>query len=117
MFSHKETNKCSPIGRECIEKNFAETFGCNVTCKGIYADVQWTDESMEEDVSREVLKKNKAKRMMNMGKMKMLRLISNYKAFKKNVVRQFSFSSTTSTSSFGKVLCIIVYNKKYFDFR
>ena len=33
---------CNPKGRDCIEKNFDQTFECNVTCEGIYADVEWT---------------------------------------------------------------------------
>ena len=30
---------CDPKGRDCIEKNSAETFNCSTTCVGIYADV------------------------------------------------------------------------------
>ena len=36
--------KCSPEGRDCIERNFHSTFNCSVTCEGVYADVQWKDE-------------------------------------------------------------------------
>ena len=31
--------RCDPKGRDCIEKNSAETFNCSTTCVGIYADV------------------------------------------------------------------------------
>ena len=40
--------KCNPKGRECIEKNFGRTFNCNTTCEGIYADVQWIGNALEE---------------------------------------------------------------------
>ena len=43
--------KCSPEGRDCIERNFHLTFNCSVTCEGVYADVQWKDEPiMKEEV-------------------------------------------------------------------
>ena len=44
---------CNPEGRSCIEKNFAETFDCNMTCEGVFADVQWVDEQMEEPEEQE----------------------------------------------------------------
>ena len=31
---------CNPKGRDCIEKNSAETFDCSTNCVGIYVDVQ-----------------------------------------------------------------------------
>ena len=40
----QERDVCSPQGRECIEKNSNETFGCNVACVGIHADVQRVEE-------------------------------------------------------------------------
>ena len=40
---------CRPLGRDCIERNSFSSFNCSVRCEGIYADVQWVDEPMEED--------------------------------------------------------------------
>ena len=39
---------CNPKGRDCIEKNSAETFNCSTTCVGIYADVRWAGNTIEE---------------------------------------------------------------------
>ena len=41
---------CSPKGRDCIERNSAQSFNCSTTCEGIYADVQWVGKKIEEDV-------------------------------------------------------------------
>ena len=96
---------CGPMGRDCIEKNFAETFGCNVTCTGIYADIQWTDEPlMEEDtfVRHKVSKGKRAIQRKDMVRIKMLRLISEYKAFKRDIVKHFRFDASSDTSFFGR---------------
>ena len=42
--------KCNSRGRDCIEINSALTFNCSVTCEGVYSDVQWVDEPMEEEM-------------------------------------------------------------------
>ena len=42
--------KCSPKGRDCIEGNSTRTFNCSTTCVGIYADVQWEDKLIEEEL-------------------------------------------------------------------
>ena len=41
---------CSPLGRECIEKKFTQTFNCSIACEGIYADVNWVKEMADEDI-------------------------------------------------------------------
>ena len=40
---------CDPKGRDCIESNSTESFNCSMTCEGIYADVQWVGNKIEED--------------------------------------------------------------------
>ena len=44
---------CDAKGRDCIEKNSAETFNCSTTCSGIYADVQWVGSDIEEEIREE----------------------------------------------------------------
>ena len=44
---------CNPEGRDCIERNSAETFNCSTTCSGIYADVQWVGSDIEEEIKDE----------------------------------------------------------------
>ena len=77
---------CGPEGRQCIQKNSANTFNCSTTCQGIYADVtQWDDiYTMEtvEDVMQPI--------------------IAEYKTFKKNNVRHFKFDSSANTTVFGR---------------
>ena len=38
------------MGRDCIERNSIESFNFSVSCKGIYADVQWVGEHMNKEV-------------------------------------------------------------------
>ena len=43
---------CDPKGRDCIEKNSAETFNCSTTCVGINADV-WAEKTIGEEIDDE----------------------------------------------------------------
>ena len=49
---------CDPQGRDCIEKNSAETFNCSTTCVGINADV-WAEKTIEEEIDNEDKDKDK----------------------------------------------------------
>ena len=44
---------CDPKGRDCIERISSETFHCNTTCAGIYADVEWVKKDIEVEISEE----------------------------------------------------------------
>ena len=44
---------CDSKGRDCIEKNSLESFNCNTTCVGIYADVQFVQKSMKDELKVE----------------------------------------------------------------
>ena len=48
----QDMKKCGPKGRDCIEKNSAETFNCSMTCKGMYADINWKDGEMKDEKDR-----------------------------------------------------------------
>ena len=119
--------KCNPRGRSCIERNFARTFDCNMTCEGVFADVQWVNEQMEESeeeeevevkfknideeefyakLMNEVDKKVQgilkgSKRGKELDKDKFLKMISEYKRFKINAVKQLRFNSAANSSKFG----------------
>ena len=119
---------CNPEGRSCIEKNFAGTFDCNMTCEGVFADVQWVDEQMEEAEEHdqvEVKFKNideeefaklvneVEKRMQRMkgtsdkkgeelDKVKFQKMISEYEKFKMNSVKHLRFNSVANSAKFGQ---------------
>ena len=40
---------CGLKGRDCIEKNSAQTYNCSTTCVGIYSDVEWRKMLLEEE--------------------------------------------------------------------
>ena len=44
---------CGPKGRDCIERNSSLSFNCSVSCEGVYADVQWAKEPIEEEEEEE----------------------------------------------------------------
>ena len=68
-----------------------------MTCEGIYADVQWGNERMEELGNIETGIKGQM-----MDKTNFVKLISEYKQFKTNYVKHFRFNSAASTSMFGE---------------
>ena len=78
---------CGPKGRDCIEENSAQTFDCSFACEGMYAGVNWKDGEMKNEMDKE----------------KYDELFFEYVNFKKNSVKHFEFSSTSSPSNmFGK---------------
>ena len=90
----QDLGKCSPAERDCIERNSAETFNCSVNCEGFYADVQWA----EKRTADECLTGNREEEM---DKMKYSDLLSEYKDFKRSIVRHYRFNGTNKTT-YGK---------------
>ena len=79
------------------------TFNCNVTCEGIYADIQWMKESMDEMREGEQGNKQmKSKSGKVKDEMKLAKLIFEYKNFKKNFAHHFRFNSAAGTTYFGE---------------
>ena len=79
---------CTPEGRECVEEKAAESFNCSIACEGIFADAQWIREATDENIE-------------GMDKNNLMRLIKEYKVFKKNV-RHFQFDSNLTVSTYGE---------------
>ena len=52
-YSPQDMATCDPKGRDRIERISSETFHCNTTCAGIYADVEWVKKDIEEEKSEE----------------------------------------------------------------
>ena len=44
----QDVQRCNAKGKDCIEKNSAQTFNCSTTCVGIYAEVQWIGKTINE---------------------------------------------------------------------
>ena len=87
--------KCGPKERGCIEKNFTHTFNCNMTCEGIYADVQRLE-------NNELTNSDNTKIGEEVDKMKFQKLIAEYKNFKRNNVQHFRFDSESNQTAFGQ---------------
>ena len=85
----QDLKKCSPTGRDCIERNSAETFNCSVNCEGFYADVHavegHTGEKDEE-----------------MDKKKYLTLLSEYNHFKRSIVQHYRFTIGVAETNYGE---------------
>ena len=55
---------CDPIGRDCIERNSANSFNCSTTCEGVYAYIKLNpieDEMKGEEVEDVVETESKGK--------------------------------------------------------
>ena len=71
--------KCSPKGRDCIEKNSSLNFNCSLTCQGLYLDVQWMDTGLEF--------------VSALDKEKLDMMVKEYEEFKKMNVKHYRFKS------------------------
>ena len=122
----QDMKNCSPEGRDCIENKSNSTFNCSVACAGIYADVQWAENIVEEEepgedevekefsgmyvnkptrlvyknLKRQIEKIKGIQKGNELDRQKFKKLMSEYKQFKKNQVKQFRFDSAASW--FGK---------------
>ena len=88
--------KCGPEGRNCIEKNSAETFNCSMTCEGMYVDIGW----------KSGIPNGKIPLPNGKDRKKYAELRSEYQNFKKENVKHFRFSSEASRSMFGEQILI-----------
>ena len=90
----QDLKRCSPTGRDCIERNSAETFNCSFNCEGFYADVQWAEERTTDEG-------RSGNRDEEMDKKMYLALLSEYKHFKRSIVQHYRFNGTNKTN-YGK---------------
>ena len=89
---------CSQEGRDCIEMNANQNFNCSISCEGIYADVQWTEEALNTNKEDE---EDATNGQSLSGKDNLRRLIKEYKELKKNV-RHIRFDNAANRSNYGE---------------
>ena len=77
-----------------------------MTCEGIYADIALS----QGEGPKEILKE---KYPDGLGNMDLLRLISEYKAFRRTHAQHFRFNSSAKSSLFGELDCFDQYILKY----
>ena len=53
MLISQDMDVCGAKGRDCIEMNSTKDFKCSTTCEGIYADDQWAEKKIEEEIEDE----------------------------------------------------------------
>ena len=121
---------CDPKGRDCIERNFEKSFNCSTTCEGIYANVWWVANNIDEDtvesenagetntnkeINDELQRRigaleRRLGKMENVGgergeemdKEKYKKLILEYQNFKAKYVRHFRFNSDAVQRAYSK---------------
>ena len=110
---------CGLKGRDCIEKNSAQTYNCSTTCVGIYSDVEWRKMLLEEEtvatetenaiqgvneLQAEVnkLKSNGQGKEEEVDKAKFKMMIAEYRKFKAKNVKHFRLNVRANSSSFGE---------------
>ena len=87
MDFEQDMKKCTPEGRDCINKRSTESFNCSPTCEGVYADVQCTEEREPEERKT----------------VKITKLINQYEKYKKQKVQHFVFDASAASTAFGKL--------------
>ena len=119
-FSPQDLERCDPKGTDCIEKNFAETFVCNTTCVGIYADVQWMGKDIEEEREEKV---DATKQTDMKGKIhddvldKLLLLEEEMKLLKREIKNDFTKAIKSATGQEGEELDRKKYKKLISEYR
>ena len=75
-----------------------------MACEGVYADVQWAEESLTNEIERP--SRGRAQKAENkeqeLDKEKFLWLMNMYKEFKLDYIRHFRFNSSASVVPFGE---------------
>ena len=94
----QDLKKCSPTGRDCIERNSARTFNCSFNCEGFYADVQWAEERTGDEG-----RTGKWDEWEEIDKHKYLTLLSEYKHFKRSIVQHYRFNGVANETNYGKL--------------
>ena len=84
---------CSPEGRDCIATYSEETFGCQVPCEGLYADV-----SKFEVVEN----------------FQYNRIIEEYLSYKRKYVNKVRFNGSASSSFFSEYFCLVSLRNLFF---
>ena len=87
MDFEQDMKKCTPEGRDCINKRSTESFNCSPTCEGVYADVQCTEEREPEDKKQSQI----------------ARVIKEYEKYKRQKVQHFVFNTSAESTAFGKL--------------
>ena len=81
--SFKDGPLCSPEGRDCIESSSEETFGCQVPCQGLYADVSKIEVPENSKYSR---------------------IVEEYLNFKRNYVNNVRFNASANSTFFSEYI-------------
>ena len=122
MINFQGKGICGPKGWDCIEENGNKNFSCSVTCEGIYSDVQIVKEQLTETPRKEhnrneditaivdkVLLDEIEKLRASIGgeeqeedNKKVLRLVKQYKEFKKKNLPNFLFNPGKGTEKYCK---------------
>ena len=93
------------MGRSCIEDWSKDGFNCSVACEGIYVDIQWEEENLLFEETKETTNKSKdhvqRKGDILNGKT-FARMIKEYAAFRKQYVRHFRYDPRAEFDNFGE---------------
>ena len=76
---------CDPYGNRCFQKLVGDVFDCDVTCEGLYADV----EKVSGDVDME-------------DGQAFATMIKQYEDYKRAYVENLEFNPDRTTSKFGR---------------
>ena len=93
----KGIKRCSPKGRDCIEAKSSQNFNCSFTCEGVHADIQVVEHVGTFNTKREngqKERKSDIRKTTARGRAHpFLRMVHEYKRFKKNLFAVFNFNA------------------------
>ena len=80
-----------------------EEFGCNVACEGIYVDIAWEEENLNETMSGAERTRNNVQRKGDIldGK-NFAKMINEYAAHRKRYVQHFRYDPKAGSTNFSK---------------
>ena len=99
--------RCDPNGRDCIESKHQERFNCSVSCEGLYADGHRGDKvnlrpcEKISDSSEMLCETSDGD---DRTSKQLMRMVKEYKRFKKTLVQIFDFNSSDTQAKYGEAI-------------
>ena len=99
--------RCDPNGRDCIESKHQEKFNCSVSCEGLYADKHREDKvnlrpcEKTSDSSEKLRETSDGEGRTSK---QLIRMVKEYKRFKKTLVQIFDFNPSDAQAKYGEAI-------------
>ena len=107
--------RCDPRGRECIESKSQEKFNCSVSCEGLYIGGDHQESKVNPWACEEAKKNPEKLCETSDGDARtykhLLRMVKEYKTFKKNKIQSFDFNSSQEEAQYGEAFFFRLFSR------